>query len=119
MNCPQADYLGKKIAESGRVRLLAPVTLNIVCFRCEPEGKIKLDELNTRIVTKLQLSCIAAPSTTRLNGKAAIRVNLTNHRSEREDLVLLLAEAARIGDSLAADDQGTDELISRDLREVR
>ena len=108
MNCSQARYLGKKIVDSGQFKLLAPVTLNIVCFRYEPEGKIKLDELNTRIVTELQLGGIAVPSTTRLSGKTAIRVNLTNHRTEREDLDLLLTEAARIGERLAADYQDKD-----------
>jgi len=103
-NCEQARYLGRKIAESQTFELLAPVMLNIVCFRYVSltERNKNLDEINEQIVVELQESGIAAPSTTRLNGKLAIRVNITNHRTEFEDLDLLFREAERIGDTLAA-----------------
>ena len=103
MNCAQARYLGKKVSESDRFKLLAPVMLNIVCFSYEPEGNVNLDKLNGKIVERLQASGIAAPSTTRLNGQTAIRVNITNHRTEFEDLDLLLTEAGRIGQRLEKD----------------
>jgi aromatic-L-amino-acid/L-tryptophan decarboxylase len=41
---------------------------------------------------------VAVPSTTRINGKLAIRINITNHRCRREDFDMLVAavkEAAR------------------------
>ncbi len=54
-NCEQARYLGGKIAESQTFELLAPVTLNIVCFRYVPltERNENLDELNEQIVVEL------------------------------------------------------------------
>ena len=55
---------------------------------------------------QLQLQGIAAPSTTLLHGKNAIRVNITNHRTRFDDLDLLVREVARIGASLAAGGDG-------------
>jgi len=96
-NCEQARYLGEKIAASKVLELLAPVTLNIVCFRFSPQGHPDLDTLNGNIVLDLQESGIAAPSTTRLNGQLAIRVNITNHRTRFEDIDLLVDEVVRVG----------------------
>lgn len=99
-NCAQAEYMGKKVAEFDQLELLAPVTLNIVCFRYVSEFVNNLDELNRTIVVTLQAKGIAVPSTTILNGKLAIRVNITNHRTEFRDLDLLLEAALEIGNTL-------------------
>jgi aromatic-L-amino-acid/L-tryptophan decarboxylase len=76
-------------------------TLNIVCFRFRPDGldEPEVDELNRYIVSELQERGIAAPSTTRIYGKLAIRVAITNHRSRREDFELLLSSVETIGAS--------------------
>nr|WP_232371171.1 pyridoxal-dependent decarboxylase [Desulfogranum marinum] len=99
-NCLQASYLKKKIQDSSTLELLAPVTLNIVCFRHDSENGKNVDELNKEIVITLQEKGIAAPSTTILNGKLAIRVNITNHRTELRDLDLLVEEVEKIGSTL-------------------
>nr|WP_232371262.1 pyridoxal-dependent decarboxylase [Desulfogranum marinum] len=99
-NCIQASYLKEKIQDSSTFELLAPVTLNIVCFRYVPEDVKNLDELNKEIVITLQEKGIAAPSTTILNGQLAIRVNITNHRTELRNLDLLVEEAEKIGITL-------------------
>ena len=80
---------------------MAPVALNICCFRYIGAGLggAALDTLNEEIVIRLQELGIAAPSTTRLKGATVIRVNLTNHRTRTEDLDLLLAEIAGLGES--------------------
>lgn len=100
-NCAQAAYLGKRIQDSSKFELLAPVALNIVCFRYMSEEIEELDDLNNTLVITLQEMGVAAPSTTILNGKLAIRVNITNHRTEVHDIDLLLKEAGKIGDKLA------------------
>jgi hypothetical protein len=56
-----------------------------------------LDRLNLEIVADLQESGIAAPSTTRVFGKLAIRVNVTNHRSRRGDFDILLDAVLEAG----------------------
>jgi glutamate/tyrosine decarboxylase-like PLP-dependent enzyme len=91
-NCRQAKYLAQLVENNPQLELLAEPTLNIVCFRYH-EAEMKedgLDQLNQDIVADLQGSGIAAPSTTRINGKLAIRVAITNHRSRREDFDLLV-----------------------------
>ena len=91
-NCSQAEHLRNRIVSETELELMAPVELNIVCFRFRPLGttSTELDSLNEEIVADLQLSGIAAPSSTRLGGKIAIRVNITNHRTLRADLDVLL-----------------------------
>jgi len=100
-NCRQARYLGESISANSDLELLANVTLNIVCFRFFAPGRsdAELDALNRDIVADLQLQGIAAPSTTRIQGKTAIRVALTNHRTTQTDLDTLLAAVCRLGKS--------------------
>lgn len=103
-NCAQADYLSAKVAADPRFDLLAPTRLNICCLRYHPPGLDDpvLDALNEEIVVYLQESGLAAPSTTRLKDVTAIRINLTNHRTRRSDLDLLLTEIVRIGEAVRA-----------------
>jgi glutamate/tyrosine decarboxylase-like PLP-dependent enzyme len=86
------------VAKTPGLELLAPVALNICCFRHVAPGlsDAVLDAMNDEIVIQLQEQGIAAPSTTRLKGRLAIRVNITNHRTARKDLDILLQEIQRI-----------------------
>lgn len=104
-NCAQAAYLSAKVAADPRFELLAPAQLNICCFRLRPDGleEPALDALNEEIVLRLQESGVAAPSTTRLKGRLAIRINLTNHRTQESDLDLLLTEIVRIGGEVGSE----------------
>ena len=96
--CELAKYLERRVAESAELELLAPVSLNIVCFRYRcPDA----DRVNGRIVVELQESGIAAPSTTRIDGDLAIRVAITNHRTEARDIDALVDATLRIGRTLA------------------
>ena len=102
-NCQQAHYLAELIESEPRLELLAKPTLNIVCFRYRPRDEWpedQLDELNQRIVAILQERGIAAPSTTVVQGKLAIRVAITNHRSQDEDFRLLISATLEIGPEL-------------------
>ena len=98
-NCRQARHLGEAVVASRDLELLAPVALNIVCFRFHADGfdAAALDALNAAIVADLQSLGIAAPSTTRIDGKLAIRICLTNHRTITADLDLTIAEIERLG----------------------
>ena len=91
-NCGQAQYLAAQIRREPELELLAPVNLNIVCFRLRPEGfsEEELDQVNEDVVADVQETGIAAPSTTRIRGALAIRVAITNHRSRREDFDILI-----------------------------
>jgi aromatic-L-amino-acid/L-tryptophan decarboxylase len=103
-NCKQATFLATLVTSCPDLELLALVSLNIVCFRFVAANLSAdaLDDLNRNIVIQLQVQGIAAPSTTRILGKIAIRVCITNHRTQQEDLELLIQEVIRLGKALHA-----------------
>ena len=103
-NCRLAQELAAQVRAHPDLELLAPVALNIVCFRYGHAGltAADLDRLNSDTVADLQESGLAAPSTTRLDGRTAIRVNITNHRTRPADLALLLDAVVAIGRRRAA-----------------
>jgi glutamate/tyrosine decarboxylase-like PLP-dependent enzyme len=101
-NLEQAKYLATAIKARHELELMAPVPLNIVCFRYHPENldDRELNILNKEILMRLHEEGIAAPSYTLLNGRYAIRVAITNHRSRKEDFDILVRETIRIGKEL-------------------
>jgi glutamate/tyrosine decarboxylase-like PLP-dependent enzyme len=103
-NCEQAAYLGTMVSQHPSMKLLAPVAMNVCCFSFQPGGldAKATDALNDEIVVQLQIQGIAAPSTTTVRGRTAIRVNITNHRTTRADLELLVREVERIARQLLA-----------------
>ena len=98
-NCRQAAYLADRVRREPALQPMAAGPLNIVCFRYAPSmsPETALDRLNAAIVADLQEAGIAAPSTTRLGGRLAIRVAITNHRSRLEDFDLLVDAILRLG----------------------
>ncbi len=102
-NVDQAQYLAALVQSNPELELLAPVPLNIVCFRFKVDhlDEPKLNALNEKLLIRLQESGIAVPSSTTLNGKYAIRVCITNHRSRREDFDLLVQTVIDLGKELA------------------
>ncbi|MHA2203149.1 MAG: pyridoxal phosphate-dependent decarboxylase family protein [Candidatus Hodarchaeales archaeon] len=87
-NIQQAKYLTELIENEENLELLAPTSMNIVCFRFRKEGmdQERLNKINEEIVLQLQEQGLAVPSHTTLNGNYTIRVAITNHRTQREDL---------------------------------
>jgi glutamate/tyrosine decarboxylase-like PLP-dependent enzyme len=79
--CALARYLERRIAETPELELLAPVELNVVCFRYRAEDA---QRINPRIVIELQESGVVAPSTTIIDGRLAIRAAIVNHRTGRK-----------------------------------
>lgn len=103
-NCDLAQYLAQRVDSTPGLERLAPVPMQIVCFRAAPGGLpgTALDTLNEQIVVRLQMEGLAAPSTTRIHDRLAIRVNITNHRTRREDIDLLVDAVLRLSKELAA-----------------
>ncbi len=101
-NCRQAAYLGELVNTRPELELSTPVSLNICCFRFVASDltDTALNRINEEIVMDLQESGVAAPSTTKLNGVLAIRVNITNHRSTMADFDLLVNEVVKLGRAL-------------------
>jgi glutamate/tyrosine decarboxylase-like PLP-dependent enzyme len=90
--CALAKYLEARILAEPRLELLAPVDLNIVCFRYRAD-----DDINREIVSDIQESGVAAPSSTTLDGKFAIRAAIVNHRTDVRDIDAMIATVLEFG----------------------
>jgi glutamate/tyrosine decarboxylase-like PLP-dependent enzyme len=95
--CELAQYLKREIEASPELELLAPVALNIVCFRYRCDDA---NHVNTELVIRLQESGIVAPSSTTLNGQVAIRAAIVNHRTTKNDIDILLSAILKFGNNL-------------------
>ena len=104
-NVAQARYLADLVTAHPRLELLAPVPLNVVCFRYVASGldATRLDALNRELLMQVQESGVAVPSHTLLGGRFALRVAVTNHRSRREDFDVLVRSVVETGDALVGD----------------
>jgi glutamate/tyrosine decarboxylase-like PLP-dependent enzyme len=96
-NVEQAQYLAQRIEETPELELAAKVPLNIVCFRY----RRATDDENKEILMQVQEQGTAVPSGTVLDGRFAIRVAITNHRSRREDFDALVEAVKSIGREVA------------------
>ncbi|SHH68441.1 pyridoxal phosphate-dependent decarboxylase family protein [Bradyrhizobium erythrophlei] len=102
-SCALAGYLEARILAEPRLELLAPVQLNIVCFRYRSADA---DEVNRNIVVDIQESGIAAPSTTVLDGQLAIRAAIVNHRTDTCDIDALISAVLAFGAQRSSSDDG-------------
>jgi glutamate/tyrosine decarboxylase-like PLP-dependent enzyme len=95
--CRAARALGARVDAEPELERLAPVALNIVCFRYRGS-----DALNAEIVVRLQEAGLFVPSTTTLSGRLCIRAAIVNHRTTSEDALALADEVLRLGRAFAA-----------------
>lgn len=101
-NVEQAHYFGQLVEQDPHMELLAPIGMDIVCFRFNPGGmdNEKLNTLNKEILMQLHESGVAAPSYTTLNDTYCLRIAIANHRSTQADFDLLAKEVVRLGKEL-------------------
>jgi glutamate/tyrosine decarboxylase-like PLP-dependent enzyme len=104
-NIEQAQYLERQIVAHPKLELIAPVGLNIVCFRYANgiADEAALKALNTELMLRIQESGSALPSDTTVAGKHCLRVAINNHRTRREDLDQFLGSVVTIGEELEAE----------------
>ncbi|HEX6913532.1 MAG TPA: pyridoxal-dependent decarboxylase [Longimicrobium sp.] len=107
-NVEQARYLAARVEASPVLERLAPVPLNVVCFRFAPADlpEPRRNAVNEEILVRLQEGGIAMPSGTTLGGRYAIRAAIVNHRSRREDFDALVDAVERIGREVVDDGTG-------------
>lgn len=107
-NCEQAQYLASRLAHDADFELVAPVELQIVCFRPRlPHlDDAVVDAIADEAVIRLQESGVAVISSTTVFGRRAMRVCITNHRTERTDLDVMLDALRRITRSVAEQSSG-------------
>ncbi|CAN5704880.1 pyridoxal-dependent decarboxylase [soil metagenome] len=97
-----AAMLGRWIDESDHLELLAPVNLNIVCFRYAPPGlsEPERDEFNRRAVRAIQHDGRAFVTPTTWAGKAGIRAAFDNWATGPADVEILCGALEDIGRQL-------------------
>jgi aromatic-L-amino-acid/L-tryptophan decarboxylase len=93
-SCDLAKALEARILAEPRLELLSRAELNIVCFRYRAADS---DRVNAAIVSDLHEGGIAAPSTTTIGSRLALRVALVNHRTEMRDLEAMLKAVLELG----------------------
>ncbi len=84
-NCAQALALAEMVDAEPSLERLAPVASSVVVF-----AHVDGDAVTEDIVLRLQESGLAVPSLTTVNGRRAVRVNITNHRTRDADLRVLV-----------------------------
>jgi aromatic-L-amino-acid decarboxylase len=102
-NVDQAGFLKTLVDSRPELELIAPVPLNTVCFRYKGKGipDAALDELNKGLSMRLMFSGAGAASETKVSGRVALRVCITNHRTTRRDLEEFVEAAAQMGAMIA------------------
>ncbi len=104
-NCRQATMVADLIETTSELRLAAPVSLNIVCFRFEhgDASRETRDAMNAAIAVDLQVRGTAVVSTTRIDGRTALRMCIVNHRVEDDDLRAIIETIVQSGRRIAAE----------------
>ncbi len=105
-NMAQAEYLERRIEEEPELELLAPRSMNIVCYRyCSPRVRDEetANALNRELVLRLQESGEFVVSGTVLGGRYALRIANTNHRSRVQDFEDLVQWSLKLGREIAGE----------------
>ena len=101
------------IEDSDHLELLLPARLSIVCFRRRFPGvddEARLDAMNAALVQALDESGYGLVSSTRLQGRYAIRLCVLNHTSGPRDVVGVLSWLETRDVAVPADDEVQDQI---------
>ena len=103
------DDCARRVAERARssaeLELLAEPVLSICCFRFRPPGwedEARLDALNEAVLHGIRARGRVVTSSTRVNGRFAIRPCFINPRTTLADAEALVDEVLAVGRELAA-----------------
>src|SRR5215217_923083 len=104
-----AAYLGESVTAAKDFDLLAPVELSICCFRyvpaCAGMSEPELDQLNERIMERVQKGGRAYLSNATVNGHFALRACITNFRTTKTDIDETIAAVREAAKKLDADER--------------
>lgn len=104
-NCEQARHLARLVDAEPRLERVAPVPLNIVCLRhrgSTGSDPVEQEHLTKWLTARLHLEGVAVPSLTTIDGRTAMRVCLTNHRTTTADLEAFVAALLSFGEERAS-----------------
>jgi glutamate/tyrosine decarboxylase-like PLP-dependent enzyme len=104
-NIDQARRLHRLVEAAPDLESMAPPSLSVVCFRYVPRSlrgdEERLDELNRRLVRRIQLGGDAFLGGTLVRGRYAVRACIVNHLTTDEDVEAVLDLVRREGAALA------------------
>ncbi len=105
-NIDQVAYLRDLIARDPELEQVGPSEMNVLCFRYAPEEleERACNDFNVELLVRIQESGVAVPSNASVDGKFALRVAHTNHRSRSEDFALLVETVKKIGAEMLAEE---------------
>jgi glutamate/tyrosine decarboxylase-like PLP-dependent enzyme len=97
-----SQRLGRRVEEAPDLELLAPVQLNIVCFRLNPPGANEgdLNDLNARLGEALLTDGRVYVGTTVYGVRTALRPAIVNWRTREDDVDLLVDVVRELGQRL-------------------
>jgi glutamate/tyrosine decarboxylase-like PLP-dependent enzyme len=97
-----AQRLAERVEEAPDLELLAPVQLNIVCFRFNPPGaeESELNDLNARLGEAVLADGRVYAGTTVYEGRTALRPAIVNWRTREADVDLLVDVVQELGQRL-------------------
>jgi aromatic-L-amino-acid/L-tryptophan decarboxylase len=98
-----AHYIAEFSEHHPNLELLLEPTLSICCFRYVASGIDDLDQLNQSLHRRLVRENEYMPSTTRINGKLALRPCYIGARHEQQQAEALLEAVLRIGTELVVE----------------
>lgn len=101
-NVDQARYLAQLVDASADLELMAPVPLNIVCFRFYAPhlDNASLNKLNEEVVLRLHEGGNALCSYVTIGDTYGLRAGIFNHRSRRDDFDAFVREVVGLGRNL-------------------
>jgi glutamate/tyrosine decarboxylase-like PLP-dependent enzyme len=106
--CHLADYAQALLQRAGSFEILSPRQLSILCFRYAPPvtgtaaaSSQEVDALNLALSEELRLSGRAFLSTTRLDGRVALRLCFVNWRTTAGDVEEIISLLHTLGGKLA------------------
>jgi glutamate/tyrosine decarboxylase-like PLP-dependent enzyme len=99
-----AAHVAREVELADDLELLAPVPLNIVCFRYRPAGMPEddLDELNLQVARAVLTDGRVYVGTTRWGGKVGFRPAFVNWRTTTSDADLLIDTVRELGRRLSS-----------------
>jgi len=99
-----AQRVGEQVEAAPELELLAPVNLNVVCFRVRPAGQLndaEIDDLNRRVGEAVLDEGLVYFGTTIYGGRVAFRPAISNWRTTEKDVDLIVSTVRRLADHVS------------------
>lgn len=100
----KAQYLVELVENNENLELMTPAPLSIVCFRYNTGRRDAdaLDQLNDRIINRIEEDGRVFLTGTKIDGRTALRVCFINHRTEKEHIRRLVKVVLEIANEISS-----------------